>query len=284
MAGVAVVTDSLACLPRCLTEENGVVVVPINIRFRDRVYRDCVDLTPSEAYCLFREDPEAFGTTPATPAQYIEAFRESLQHGEDVLCITVSSKLSTGYNVARVAADTLARESSLPRVSVLDSGTVLAAQGFVVLSAARKAALGRDLSEVMEAVEDMKRRACFALVLETIRHVYRTGRVPRVAARAASVLSIKPILSCASGVVHLIGVARNMHQGVERIIRTMTSRAGAAPLHIAIMHAYAPDEAEKLKEKVAAEVNCAELWVTEVSPVVGYALGAGALGLAYYAE
>jgi fatty acid-binding protein DegV len=55
-------------------------------------------------------------------------------------------------------------------------------------------------------------------------------------------------------------------------------------VHIAVMHAYSPDEGEKLRERIAAEFNCVELWVTEVSPVVGYALGAGALGFAYYPD
>jgi len=51
-----------------------------------------------------------------------------------------------------------------------------------------------------------------------------------------------------------------------------------------VIHVYAPDEAEKLKEQVSAEFNCAELWITEFSPVMGYACGTGTLGLAFYSE
>ena len=68
------------------------------------------------------------------------------------------------------------------------------------------------------------------------------------------------------------------------MVATVKSRVGAAPAHVAVMHAYAPDEAERLRGQVSAELNCVELWTTEVSPVVGYALGTGALGLAYYAD
>jgi DegV family protein with EDD domain len=282
MPAVALVTDSLACLPRTLVDENAIGVVPINIRFRDKVYRDWVDLTATEAYRLFMEDPEAFGTSPATPGQYIEAFRKASESSRDVLCITVSSRLSTGYNYALLAGEKLMAESPGTRVAVLDSQTVLAAQGFMVLASARAASLGKDLQGVQSTAESMKRRVHFALVLETIRHVYRTGRVPRVAAQAASVLNIKPILTSHAGVVRMIGLARNMEQGIDRILRTMESRAGSGPLHVAVMHAYAPAGAEKLQERVSAEFKCAELWTTEVSPVVGYALGAGALGVAYY--
>jgi len=55
-------------------------------------------------------------------------------------------------------------------------------------------------------------------------------------------------------------------------------------VHVAVMHVYAEDQAEILKERVSSEFNCAELWVTEFSPLMGYACGAGTLGLAFYPE
>jgi fatty acid-binding protein DegV len=100
-------------------------------------------------------------------------------------------------------------------------------------------------------------------------------------------LSIKPILAISpktSGVVHFIGAVRSRERGIEKMLKIMRSRVGQAPAHVAVMHAYAPDEAEKLKERVLAEFNCAELWVTEFSPVMGYATGTGTLGLAFYKE
>ncbi len=53
---------------------------------------------------------------------------------------------------------------------------------------------------------------------------------------------------------------------------------------VAVMHAYALDEAEKLKQRISSEFNCAELWLTEFSPLMGYACGTGTLGLAFYKE
>jgi fatty acid-binding protein DegV len=50
------------------------------------------------------------------------------------------------------------------------------------------------------------------------------------------------------------------------------------------MHAYALDEGERLRKRISSEFNCAELWLTEFSPVMGYACGTGTLGLAFYSE
>ena len=281
---VAVLTDSLACLPRQLAKEYGIGILPINIRFGNKIYRDSIDLSPTEAYELFAKDPDQFSTAPASPVQYIEAIREAAQKGKDVLCVAVSSKLSTVHNVASLAGEQVSAEFPGIRVEVLDSETVLAAEGFIALEAAKEAAVGRDLDQVLRRAETVKSRVSFTLVLETVRNVYRTGRVPKVAVQAASVLPVKAILTVSGGVVRPQGVARNMRQGIDHTLSKMRCKVGDSPVHVAVMHAYSPEEGKKLKDRIAAEFNCAELWVTEVSPVVGYALGAGALGFAFYAD
>ena len=281
---VAVITDSLACLPGQLAAQWNIGILPINIRFGDKVYRDSVDLSAAEAYELFAKNTDAFSTSPASPAQYIEAIRREAERARDVLCITVSSRLSTVYNVASLAGEQVSAEFPKSKVVVVDSETVLASQGFLALDAAREAAAGHSLDWVRRKVEETKSRVSFVLVLESIRNVYRTGRVPKVAAQAASVLPVKALLTVSHGVVRPVGVARSVSQGIENSLSKLKDRVGNKPIHVAVMHAYSPGEGEKLRDRIASEFNCAELWLTEVSPVVGYALGAGAIGFAYYID
>ena len=132
-----------------------------------------------------------------------------------------------------------------------------------------------------EAVRD---KVCVVALMDTIRYVYRSGRIPKIAAKAGSMLNIKPVLAISSGSVRFKGAVRNREHGVERVIKITRDRVGKRPVHMAVMHAYAPDDAEKLKERVSAEFNCAELWITEFSPVMGYSCGTGTLGLAFYPE
>ena len=284
MANVGVVTDSIACLTKELVEQYNIGIVPISICFRDEVYRDWVDITPTEAYELFLQDPERFTTSPASPGHYLEVYHEVSNQTKNILCITLSSKLSTGYDMACVAREQA--KSELPQISVdvLDSQTVTASQGFVVLAAARAAAEGKGLAEVVKVAEGVRGRVTFLLLLDTIRHVYRTGRIPKVAAQVGSMLKIKPILTSSSGLVRFSGAVRSKESGINRILTMMRDKVGQNPVHVAVMHAYAPDEAEKLKERISSEFNCAELWITEFSPVMGYATGTGTLGFAYYKE
>jgi len=284
MQQVAIVTDSIACLTRELVKQYRIGIVPIRLFFRDKVYRDWVDMSPSEAYELFLQDPESFRTSPSSPGYYLEAYREASKQAKNIVCITLSSKLSTGYDMASIAKEQAKSELPETTIEVLDSQTVTAAEGFIALAAARTAADNKELAEVVKVAEEIRERCTFILLLDTIRYVYRTGRIPKIAARAASLLNIRPILSSSSGLVRFMGAVRSKERGIERILQMLRQKVGQNPVHVAVMHAYVPDEAEKLKERISSEFNCAELWITEFSPVMGYATGTGTVGFAFYTE
>jgi DegV family protein with EDD domain len=187
------------------------------------------------------------------------------------------------YEAAQEAKELIKTELPDISIEVLDSQTATPAEGFIALAAARAATEGKDLAEVLSAAEEIKNRVNVIVFLDTIRHVYRSGRIPKVASQIGSVLNIKPILTV-SGKVHFTAAVRNRKHGTKRILQMMREKVGQNPVHVAVMHAYAPDEAEKLKEQVASEFNCAELWLAEFSPVMGYACGTGTVGIAFYPE
>ncbi len=281
---VGIVTDSMACLTRELVAQYKIEIVPIIISFRGKDYRDWIDLTPDQAYKLFLQDPEEFTTSPASPGRYLEVYRRVSRQSDNILCITLSSRLSTAYDMALVATEQAKAELPQTAISVLDSRNVTAAEGFIALAAARAAAGGRNLSAVVKAANEVRDKVVFVALLDTIRHVYRTGRIPKVAAQIGSMLKIKPVLASSSGLIRFMTAVRNKGRGIDRLLETMRKKVGQNPVHVAVMHAYALEEAKKLMERVSSEFNCVELWLTELSPVMGYACGTGTVGLAFYTE
>ena len=71
---VAIITDSISCLTKKLMEGYNIGIVPIRLLVQSKVYLDLVDITPSEAYELFLQDPERFNTAPASPGHYLDAY------------------------------------------------------------------------------------------------------------------------------------------------------------------------------------------------------------------
>jgi DegV family protein with EDD domain len=281
---VAVITDSIACLTRELVKQYHIRIAPISLYFGSKTYLDGVDITPDEAYGLFLKDPDAFKTSGSNITEWMEACRAASRETDSIVCVTLSSKLSAVYNSVLDVKKRLKDEIPGLSIEVVDSQTVTATEGFVALAAARAAEEGKSLPEVVKAAEEVRGKVVLVAFMDTIRHIYRTGRIPKIAALAGSVLNIRPVLTVSGGVVRFMGMVRSRERGMERLLKTMREGVGESLVHVAVMHAFVQEEGEKLKKRVASEFNCAELWLTSFSPVMGYATGTGTLGLAFYKD
>ena len=283
--GIAIIADSIACIPKGQAEDYSIRIIPVNILFNGRVYRDFIDLSSTQAYEFLEKAPEFWKSSAASPEDYLEAYRELSQHAQGILVVTISSKLSMFYNSAQAAKEIFKEESSQTDIEVLDSETVAAAEGLIALAAARTAAEGKPFDEVVAIVKKVKDRVKLIGLLETIRYVYRTGRMPKVASEIGSMFSIKPILTGSNGRINFAAAARTKQSGVEKMLQIMKNHIGSSePVNVAVMHADALEEAQKLKERIAAEFNCVEIFITDFSPIMGYATGRGTLALAYYRD
>jgi DegV family protein with EDD domain len=282
---IAIIADSIACLTKEQVEEYGIRIIPTNILFNGRIYRDLFDLSSAQAYEFLEKAPEFWKSSAASPEDYLDIYRELGKHVRNILVVTISSKLSMFYSSAIAAKEIYKEESPKTIVEVLDSQTAAAAEGLIVLAAARIAAKGKPFNEVMAIAKGVKERVKFIGLLETIRFVYRTGRIPKVASEIGSMLSIKPVLTSDKGRIKFAAAARTRQSGIGKMLQIMRKYvARKEPIRVAVMHADALEEALKLKEKVVAEFNCSEIFVTDFSPIMGYATGPGTLALAYYKE
>jgi len=283
MDKVAIVTDSIACITKEHAERYNIVVVPVNILFDGTLYKDWVDLSPDKAYEFLDRSPKAWKSSAASPEEYLTIYRELSRSAQNILTVTISSKISMFYDSALIAREAIKEESPQTKIEILDSETVTAAEGFIALAAAQAADKGKPLDAVTDIAKRVKERVQFFALLETIKYVYRTGRIPRIASQIGSTIPVKPILTASNGLIRFSSAARTRAKGIEKILHTMSNNIGnMASVHVAVMHADNPEEAERVKERVAAEFNCAELFITHFSPVMGYATGRGTLALAYY--
>ena len=283
MSEVAIITDSVACLTKEQVEQFGIRVMPINFVFEGKVYRDWIDVNPPQAYEFLRRAPESFWTSPSSPGDYLQAFREMSRQADSIICITISSKLSGMYNNAQVAKELARNELPNVKIEVIDSKTATGAQALIALVAARAATEGVSLEAVVERALEVREKVKLFILLETLRHVYRSGRIPKIASQMGSLLPVKPLLSISEGAVHIAGIARTKQRGVAQLLRMMRENVSKEePVHVAVMHADALPEGQRLKEQVASEFSCVELFLTEFSPVMGYATGRGVLGVAFY--
>ena len=280
---VAVITDSIACLTKELVEQYGIRIVPISFYFGDKVYRDGIDISPAEFYALLKQAEKLPTTSGSLPGPFLEAYRKASQRASSILCITESSKFSGMFNSARMAIE-MAKEA-LPNVviEVLECTTAAAGQGLCVLAAAKAAALGKSLAEVVDTARSVMQRVNLFATLDTLHYLVKGGRVPKAAALASSLLKIKPIFTVSDGDAYPVTNVRTNPGAMKRILKIMEPRVVKGwPLHVAVMHADALDRAKELMGEISPRLDCAELFITEFTPVMGVHTGPGVVGVAFY--
>jgi len=281
---VAILVDSIACLTPEMVRQYQIRVIPVNIHFDGKIYRDRVDITSAEAYQLLEKAPDYFASSPASVGDYVKAYQEASTQAEGIICITLSSKLSTIYNTACIAKEEAKNELRQTTIEVLDSKTAAVGAGLIISAVAQAAAEGKNLAEVTKVAEVIRDKVSVIGIMESIQHVYRTGRIPKITAQVGSMLNIKPIFTITEGIVRVASVSRSKEQAVKRALAMMKRKVGKSPIHVAVAHANVPEEGEMLKEKVSSAFNCIELWLTDFSPVMGYSAGAGVLAIAFYTD
>jgi len=150
MKKVAIVTDTTACIPPEQVSRYNIEIIPVQLNFEDRSYRDGIDITPNEFYAMLRQAKKMPTTSSSSPAPYLEAYRNASQRARSILCFTEPAKFTTMFNAANIARE-IAR-NVLPGIpiEVIECTTAAAGQGLVALSAARAADENKTLEEAME--------------------------------------------------------------------------------------------------------------------------------------
>ncbi|MBN2099500.1 MAG: DegV family protein [Dehalococcoidia bacterium] len=286
MRRVAVVTDSTCCLPAELVAQYSIHVVPLLICIDGKAHRDNVDITAQEVYRIMRRDENLPTTSVPTPDDFSKAFVAAGKEAEGIVCITLTSLQSKTYETA-VLGKKIAEEA-MPRtaIEVIDSRAVSGALGFTVLEAARAAYKGADLKEVSAAAYRTMARINFLAMVDTLHFLARTGRIARAAAWAGAVLNMKPVLEHSTSIGETTPFARprSKAKAVELMLQTMAERMGDSTVHVLVHHADELEEGEKLKSEVARRFKCAELYLSEFTPIMGVHAGPGVLAVAFWKE
>jgi DegV family protein with EDD domain len=280
---VVIVTDTTACIPREKVEQLNIELVPIELIFGDTVYRDGVDITPSRFYRLLQQADKLPTTSGSLPGPYLEAYRLASHRTDSIVCITESSRFSGMFNSAQLAMEMAKKELPDLKIEVVDCTTAAAGQGLVALAAARAAASNQSLAEIINLVRELMYRVYLFASLDTLRYLVKGGRVPQAAALVNSLLNIKPVFSVNGGEAHTLALPRNTDNAIRRILKLMKNKVGVGQsIHVAVMHANVIERARLFRKQISSRFKCAEIFITEFTPVMGVHTGPGVIGVAFY--
>ena len=132
--------------------------------------------------------------------------------------------------------------------------------------------------------EEMASRVTLLAMLDTLTYLARGGRVPRVAAWAAGMLQVKPIVRFNASDIKLAARTRTRPRALDRVAEIVAADVGGRTAHVAVHHANALGDAEQVAAAIDARVVVAESYVTEFTQVMGVHTGPGLVGVAWWCE
>jgi len=269
---IKVVTDTSCDLPAGFDQEFDITSIPLVFLFGDEQFKD-----KSIPMVEFWEKAQAVWPKTSAPSSgdFERAFHQAVDAGHQVICITVTGKLSATYSAAIIASQRFAPD----QVAVVDSTTLAISQGHLVLAAAQAAQAGQSLAEVVRTVEAMRDKLHLYISLDTVQYLVKGGRASKVSGILAGLLKIRPLLGVQDGELVLLEKLRGRQNAKQRLLEMALEHFPAE--RVAIAHVACFDEAQELAATLAAKTG----FPIDAIPIieVGMALathgGPGTLGI-----
>jgi len=270
-----IVTDSTADLPPTLSEELGITVVPVYLRFGEEVYRDRIDISEDEFYQRLLHDPIHPNTTQPSPQDFANVYQKLSEEADGIISIHVSSKLSGTCNAALQGKKLL--EKACP-IEVIDSKTLTMSLGLLVMAAVNIASSGKKLQQVVEEVKQVIPSIHLIGLLDTLKYLALGGRIGKAKALLGSVLSVKPLLTVQDGELVPVGQVRTRSKGIDKLVDFVRSMTSIQDL--AVIYSTTYDEAQALKERIGSIFAKEKVMVARLGPALGVHGGPGILFVA----
>lgn len=262
-------------------------VLPLTVAFGSDVYREGVDLTHERFYELLVEREENPTTGQVTPFVFAEALERAREAGDDVVLITMSSKLSGTYQSACIAAQG-AREKGLATVRVVDSLSMTLGERIVVEYALRMVDAGATADEIADALEAAVPRVRIFGLIDTLEYLKRGGRISAAAGAVGEMLSIKPAITVVDGEVVILGKARG-HKNGRSLLHREIAKAGGVDFSMPGALGYS-GQSDKLLRRYLDDYR--DLWegsiaeddlpISQVGAAIGTHVGPGGIAVAFF--
>ena len=278
---IRIISDSTCDLSPDLLKKYDIRILPLHVMLGDNEYKDGVDISPDELYAW----ADANKTTPKTSAPSMEdvseLFKPILDAGDEIICFTISSSMSTSINCIKLVVDELEAED---KVSIIDSANLSTGIGLQVIEAAVMAGEGKNRASIVAEIEAIKPRVRASFVVDTLTYLHRGGRCSGVAAIAGTMLRLHPSIHVVDGSM-LVGkkyrgkydsIVLNYVKDMEEDIRK------AKTDRIFITHSGIDEDIiDKVKNYLLDLGIFNEILVTRAGSVISRHCGYGTLGVLF---
>ena len=281
-----IVVDSGSDITPETAEKLGITLIPMKVYFGDKEYLDKVTLTTEDFYAKLIESDTLPTTSQISPYDYENVSRELLSSCDEVLILTISSRLSGCYQSACLAAGEFDG-----RVKVFDTLNVCVGEMLFVLEAVRMRDEGKSADEIVKSLTDDLKKVKLIAMLDTLEYLKKGGRINAATAIAGSLLGIKPVITIYDGEVAVLGKARGSKNVYNKLVELINA-SGEIDFSRPFRFVYSGTDPSLLNKYINDSLHLLPNsvdpfnpdYTTSIGCVIGTHVGPGAVGVAFFAR
>ena len=274
MKKIRIVTDSSCDLNKDIVEKYNIEIVPLNVAFGDDMYVDG-EIEKDEFYKMMANSPVLPKTSCPSPERFMRSYEGE---ADEILVITLASKLSGTYSTAVLAKNMFEEEYPNKKVTVIDTETGSIGQGLLIVKAAQLAEEGKSLDEIVNIIESIKKDVVFYGSLETLENVIKGGRINALAGKLINALNFKVIVKIGNGEVKPCDKARGDNNSMKKVVENVCDSIQEGEVKsLAIAHANCLDKALKVKEMMLKNHDFESIMISDLGAVMGTYTSKGAV-------
>lgn len=190
---IKIVADSTCDLPPELLERYDITILPLSINKGGQFYKDGIEITPADIFAHVDAGGALCSTAAVNVSEFTDCFTRYSSRHDAVICVTISAKMSSCYENARLAAE------PFPNVYVVDSRNLSSAQGLIALEAARLAKKGYIGKEIAALLREEARKTQSSFLIDRLDYLKKGGRCSSIAALGANIMHLKPCIEVHDG-------------------------------------------------------------------------------------
>ncbi|MDD7281117.1 DegV family protein [Floccifex sp.] len=275
---IRIITDSGCDISQAKAKEKGIVVLPLTTIIDNQEYRDGIDIMSNEFYDKLVNSNVTPSTSQVSPGAFLDAFEQ--YKDDDILCITISSKLSGCFQSACLAA------KEFDNVKVIDSQLVSLASHIFIELAVSYVEQGLDIDTIVSKLEQDKLKCRAFAYFDTLEYLKRGGRISATTATAGTLLNIKPIATLQNGVLDMLGKVRGVKKAGSFVVDKIKEKGNIDTSRPVIVAYSGNDEQIALNfiEKNKETLGLDTVEIMQIGPTIGTHAGPGAVAISYFEQ
>lgn len=279
---VKIITDSASDLPKEYIKKYNVEIVPLTVELEGKIYKDGVDITTEKFNQLMIKSNQLPKTAHPSPETFKKVFLKYINDGYDILCLTISSKLSGTYQSAMIAKNNI---KTSEKIFVFDTLAASSGEALQVIKASKLIQKGEKIKEVLRKLTEYRNRINILILLDTLENIVKGGRLTKIQGVIAKILNFKIILHNNEGAVEMLEKIRGKKRFFKKVLEIIDERVkklNLSNLNVGITHVDNIEEAIMFKKIIEEKYNPKDIFVNHMGATIATYAGKGGIIISFW--